>query len=78
MYIGAEVAFNNFHFYIIDADEYALRYMEEESHQFPHANIELILAKLRGPATVHVDQIKAAFKNADTNNNGLILDDQFR
>ena len=52
--------------------------MEEELHQFPHANIELILAKLKGPATIHVDQIKTAFNNADTNNTGLLPNDQFK
>jgi Ca2+-binding EF-hand superfamily protein len=77
-YIGADLIFNKFHFIVFDADEYALRYMEEECDQFPHANIRLILAKLKGPATVHVDQIRATFKDADSENNGLIPDDQFK
>lgn len=78
MYIGGEVIFNSFHFVIVDADEYALRYMEANADQFPHANINLILAKLRGPATVHIDQIKMAFSDADVARSGFVPDDQFR
>lgn len=61
-----------------DADEYAFRYMECHLEQFPHANIHLILAKLKGPATIHVDKIKSAFKDADTNHCGNLPDIQFR
>lgn len=78
MYIGAEVVFNSFHFIIIDADEYVLRYMESHSEQYPHANINLILAKLKGPATIHVDKITGAFKDADTKTTGFVAQQQFR
>lgn len=77
-YIGAEVVFNSFSFILVEADEYALRYMESHSGQFPHANINLILSKLQGPATAHIDKIKTAFKDADKNNTGSIPDEEFR
>lgn len=33
LYIGSQVQFNKHRFLLIDADEYALRYMEKCSHQ---------------------------------------------
>ena len=78
LYIGADVTFNNFNFIIMDADEYALRYMEKHPESFPHANIQLILAKLRGPATAHVDKIRAVLCSGDPHNTGSLPYETFR
>ncbi len=78
MYVGAEVTLNNFKFTITDADEYALRYMESHPDTFPHANIQLILAKLKGPATAHVDKIKSTLCTGDPDNTGCLPYETFR
>lgn len=72
MYVGSEVVFNKFQFMLLDADAYAFCYMEKHCDQFPHANLSLILSKLRGPAITHVDQIKNAFAEADSKNTGKV------
>ncbi|KAL2714276.1 EF-hand domain-containing family member C2 [Vespula squamosa] len=50
-YIGACLNINEFHFSIISADIYALRYMEINSKTFPKANIKLIMEKLKEALT---------------------------
>ena len=70
--------FNNFPFVLIDADEYALHYMEHHCDQFPHANINLILSKLRGPASSHVMEIRKVFAEADPSGSGQLSCDVFR
>ncbi|XP_003389005.1 PREDICTED: EF-hand domain-containing family member C2-like [Amphimedon queenslandica] len=77
-YIGAEVVFNNFSFILTEADEYAMRYMESNSDQFPHANINLILSKLKGPATAHIEKIKTAFNDADIDKKGFVTEEEFK
>ncbi|KAF5287565.1 hypothetical protein FQA39_LY15894 [Lamprigera yunnana] len=47
MFVGATLNINNFEFVLVDADDYALRYMELNSHQFPKSNIQLIMDKVR-------------------------------
>lgn len=78
LYIGSEVVFNNFHFVLIGADEYALRYMEYHCDQFPHANINLILAKLKGPASSHIETVNRKFSAADAQSTGEISYKTFR
>lgn len=78
LYVGCEVMLNNFYFVLIDADEYALRYMENHSGQFPHANIHLILSKLRGPAASHVSEIKRVFTEIDPSSTGQLTYENFR
>lgn len=46
--------------------------------QFPHANISLILAKLRGPASAHTASIQKAFSDADTARTGKTPLELFR
>ncbi|XP_050307096.1 EF-hand domain-containing family member C2-like [Anthonomus grandis grandis] len=47
MFIGATLIINGFEFVLVDADEYALRYMELNCGQFPKANIQRIMDKVR-------------------------------
>ena len=76
--MGAEVVFNKFHFVLSDADEYAFHYMERHCHRFPHANLSLILSKLRGPATAHVNKIRTAFSEADSRDTGNVAYNTFK
>lgn len=61
-----------------DADEYAIKYMENHCDQYPHANINLILMKLKGPATAHVERIQSVFADADRHNIGVLPLERFR
>lgn len=47
MFVGAQLIINSFHFILIDSDEYALRYMEINAHDFPKSNIKLIMDVVR-------------------------------
>ncbi|KAG5872507.1 hypothetical protein JTB14_027095 [Gonioctena quinquepunctata] len=47
MFIGATLIINGFEFVLVDADEYALRYMELNAGQFPKANIKIIMEKVK-------------------------------
>lgn len=47
MYVGAQLIINSYFFVLINADEYALRFMEINCHEYPKANIELIMNKVR-------------------------------
>ncbi|XP_041979568.1 EF-hand domain-containing family member C2-like [Aricia agestis] len=47
MWVGNELLINRHRFRLVAADEYALRYMELNSAQYPMANIVLIMDKIR-------------------------------
>ncbi|CAH0715499.1 unnamed protein product, partial [Brenthis ino] len=47
MWVGNELVINKHHFRLIAADEYALRYMELNSNEYPMANVALIMDKIR-------------------------------
>ncbi|XP_039752829.1 EF-hand domain-containing family member C2-like [Pararge aegeria] len=47
MWVGNELVINKHRFRLIAADEYALRYMEVHSNEYPMANIPLIMDKIR-------------------------------
>ncbi|GLV41435.1 EF-hand domain containing 1.1 [Carabus blaptoides fortunei] len=51
MFIGATLNINGFIFVLTDADEYALRYMELHPNEFPQANINIIMDKVREKLT---------------------------
>lgn len=76
--VGSRIQLNRHKFVLIDADEYALRYMEKHAEQFPHANIDLILAKLKGPAVSHISEVQRLFSEADPSSSGRIAFAQFR
>lgn len=58
----------------------SLLYISSVLHflQFPHANVSLILSKLKGPASAHHSNIKIAFIQADTTNQKTLTFHQFR
>ncbi|XP_031332726.1 EF-hand domain-containing family member C2-like isoform X2 [Photinus pyralis] len=47
IFVGATLVINSFKFVLVDADDYALRYMELNCHEFPKSNIKLIMDKIR-------------------------------
>lgn len=72
------MAFHNFQFILIDADEYAVNYMEKHSADFPQANIQFILPKLKRILEQKYEEIKADFQQHDPGNAGRIPGDIFR
>ena len=72
MFIGAHVDLYKHTFILIDADEYAVAYMEKNSHEFPQANAHCVIPKLKKLADEHYEEIQAYFKKYDTNNSGKI------
>lgn len=78
MYIGANVAFHNHNFILIDADEYAVVYMEKHAAEFPQANIQFILPKLKQILEEKYEAIKTEFQKFDQENSGRIPATSFR
>ena len=70
--------FNNHKFILIDADEYVFKYMEKYCEQYPHSNINLIMAKLRGPAIPRIQDIKEKFAKHDPEKLGVLPYMKFR
>ncbi|GAB5584545.1 EF-hand domain-containing family member C2 [Prionailurus iriomotensis] len=64
LYVGARVNVNGYLFHLLNADEYTLRYMEENSDQFPMSSIELVLQKLKEEQSKS-RELKQVFRNAD-------------
>ncbi|XP_029786818.1 EF-hand domain-containing family member C2 [Suricata suricatta] len=65
LYIGAKVNLNGHLFHVLNADDYTLRYMEENLDKYPMSNIELVLPKLKEQLTS--TDIKQIFRKADPN-----------
>lgn len=72
LYIGAHVDLYKHTFILIDADEYAVAYMEKNSHEFPQANVQCVIPKLKMLADEHYEAIQEYFRRHDTNNSGQI------
>ncbi|XP_076099003.1 EF-hand domain-containing family member C2-like isoform X1 [Mytilus galloprovincialis] len=77
LYVGSRVIFNSHVFLLIDADEYAFRYMEECPQEFPKANIESIINRLRGSVGKNKDEVKSFFMRNDPGGSGVLGYDQF-
>ncbi|KAI6647114.1 hypothetical protein LOD99_8851 [Oopsacas minuta] len=74
LYIGAGVSLNRHNFILIDADEYAISYMENRPDEFPIANIEKIKSKL---SQLDKDQIQQSLTNIDHDSKGKLTFDKF-
>ncbi|XP_009861426.2 EFHC2 protein [Ciona intestinalis] len=78
LFVGAKVVFNNFDFVITDADEYAFRYMEQHSNEFPQANLSLILEKMRKATKEKSKDVKEFFVLNDPDSSGTIRYESLR
>lgn len=76
LYVGSRVAFHSHMFILMDADEYAFRYMEKDG-EFPIANIDAISRKLAQIAAPHKEKIKVFLKKNDPSNSGQLEYDMF-
>ncbi|XP_014676880.1 PREDICTED: EF-hand domain-containing family member C2-like [Priapulus caudatus] len=82
LYVGARVEFNNHKFVLIDADEYAFRYMEKQSDEFPQAGIDAIVKKLQqhiadSPVENLMEEIRRSFTRNDVDASGFVYYEQF-
>jgi len=78
LYIGNHVELCKHSFILIDADEYAVNYMEAHSEEFPQANINLILPKLLRILENDLREIKRMFEGADARKTGRITYNAFK
>ncbi|XP_077987927.1 EF-hand domain-containing family member C2-like [Glandiceps talaboti] len=77
-FVGAHVKFNYHDFYIMDADEYTLGYMEEHSDEFPVADITNIKEKIQNVASKNVEEVKKFFTKYDYKQSGKVPFELFR
>ncbi|XP_050405661.2 EF-hand domain-containing family member C2 [Patella vulgata] len=77
LYVGSSVDFSGHKFILIDADEYAFRYMEEHSAEFPLANINNIVQKIKNKIGNSMEDVRAFFARNDPHGAGAINYEQF-
>ncbi|XP_058391669.1 EF-hand domain-containing family member C2 isoform X1 [Diceros bicornis minor] len=77
LYIGAKVNVNGYLFLLLNADEYTLNYMEQNSDKFPWSNIELVLQKLKEEKSKS-REIKQVFTAADCDQTKMVDYNTFR
>jgi len=77
MFVGNTVELNRFRFQLIDADEYAFRYMEQHASAFPRCSNQGILDKIRGGTSSQVEEVLSMFQKADPSRCGLVNYDHF-
>ncbi|PSN34041.1 EF-hand domain-containing family member C2 [Blattella germanica] len=71
-FIGNILTLCSFEFILVDADEYALRYMEVHSDEFPKSNIILIVNKIREALKPIYKQFVCEYLKTDPNQIGNI------
>lgn len=76
LFVGAHVDFNSHRFILIDADEYAFRYMENNAVEFPKANVDAIVARIRNSVGNKADEVRSFFMRNDPSGAGAIQYDQ--
>ncbi|XP_038125122.1 EF-hand domain-containing family member C2 isoform X2 [Cyprinodon tularosa] len=78
LYVGASVCLKGVTFQLLDADEHTLSYMEQHEQQFPRANADIILSKVRSfPEDKH-SRIREFLALSDPTNTGLVPYESFR
>lgn len=74
-YVGAVVDIFANRYLLTDADEYAFRYMEDHRDEFPVADVDAVVAKLRDHAG---GDPAAAFAEFDTDGSGFVEPAEFQ
>ncbi|XP_030055562.1 EF-hand domain-containing family member C2 isoform X2 [Microcaecilia unicolor] len=77
LFVGATVNLFGHIFHLVDADEYAFIYMENNAHEFPRANINIILNKLK-KKEAKSREIKQTFAASDPGRSNKVEYEQFR
>jgi len=71
LHVGACVSFNKHKFVLIDADEYAFRYMEEHSFEFAKSNLTTIIEKIRAKLGQSMEDVRSFFTKCDGGSTGV-------
>ncbi|PAA83009.1 hypothetical protein BOX15_Mlig019168g1 [Macrostomum lignano] len=77
-YVGAVLEINKFKMEILDADEYAYKYMESNPDYFLVANVNRVMEKLRRAAQGHCQELQSAFAAKDPNDSKRVSYQDFR
>ncbi|XP_063223846.1 EF-hand domain-containing family member C2-like isoform X2 [Bacillus rossius redtenbacheri] len=72
LFLGSVVVLHCFAFALRDADEYTLRYMELNCHEFPKSNIQLILSKLKEALRPIYKEFVSSYLHSETATCGTI------
>ncbi|XP_005096411.1 EF-hand domain-containing family member C2 [Aplysia californica] len=78
LFVGARVCFNNFAFILIDADEYAFQFMEDNSQAFVRSNINSVVQRLAAKLGSNKEDVRAFFAKTDPSGSGYIPYEKFR
>lgn len=78
LFIGGNVEFCKHPFILIDADEYAINYMESHADEFPHANPQLVANKLRRLLTDNASEVRLMLDSADRKKTGSMSFENFK
>lgn len=70
-FVGARLTVNRYNFRLLEADEYTLKYMEENDAQFPQASAGRVLKHLSDEGLT-ADKTSALFAAIDTSGDGRI------
>ncbi|XP_059535806.1 EF-hand domain-containing family member C2 [Myotis daubentonii] len=77
LYIGATINMNGYLFTLLNADEYTLKFMEENSDKFPYSNLECALQKLKAEKSKS-REIKQVFRAIDCHFTKMVDYNTFR
>uniref|UniRef100_A0A8B9XI35 EF-hand domain-containing family member C2 n=1 Tax=Bos mutus grunniens TaxID=30521 RepID=A0A8B9XI35_BOSMU len=77
LYVGAKVNVNGYLFFLVNADEYTLNYMERNSDKFPLSSIELVIQKLK-EEECKSRELKQVFTAADCMHTKMVDFNTFR
>ncbi|XP_055454245.1 EF-hand domain-containing family member C2 [Psammomys obesus] len=77
LYVGAIVNINGYLFILLNADEYTLKYMENNTDKFPYSNFELAIQKLKQEQS-KLREITQVFSSADSNHTKMVPYNTFR
>ncbi|XP_053313439.1 EF-hand domain-containing family member C2 [Spea bombifrons] len=78
LFVGARVTFNGHNLILVDADEYVFNYMEKNVNEFPMADINAIISKLRSITEPRSREIKEQFAARDPQNTNEMAYETFR
>jgi len=78
LFVGAQVFFNSFSFILIDADEYALQYMEGNNREFQRSDPNQVIAKIAGKLGSNKEDVRSFFAKTDPSGSGYIPFERFR
>ncbi|XP_074760965.1 EF-hand domain-containing family member C2 isoform X2 [Athene noctua] len=78
LFVGARVCFHGHNFLLVDADEYTFNYMEKHANEFPVADIDVILKKLKDITELRSREIRQVFAATDPEHTKVIKYEPFR